>query len=105
MCDVLPGMGTTSVDPAALRAAAQRMDNAADIVLAALRTRLGGLQFDGTVAGRAHAVAGASVRTGVDRLVADLAQWASVAREIAAALRAGADRYAESEMHAVSALR
>ena len=81
------------------------MDTAADIVLAALRTRLGGLQFDGAVAGRAHAVAGGSVRTGVDRLVADMAQWATVAREIAVALRAGAERYAESESQAVAALR
>jgi len=98
-------MGTTSVDPPALRAAAQRLDAAADIVVAALRTRLDGLQFDASVAGRAHAVAGGSVRTAVDRLVADMAQWASVARETAAALNAGADLYADAESHAVAALR
>jgi hypothetical protein len=98
-------MGTTSVDPAALRAAAQRMDAAADIVNGALRARLGGLQFDASVAGRAHAEAGGSVRTAVDRLAAGMAQWAMVARETAAALSAGADRYADAESHAVAALR
>ena len=98
-------MGTTSVDPAALRAAAQRMDAAADIVTAALRTRLGGLQFDASVAGLGYAEAGGAVRAGVDRLVADMTQWADVARETAAALSAGADRYAEAESHAVTALK
>ena len=98
-------MGTASVDPAALLVAAQRMDAAADIVLATLRTRLAGLQFDGSVAGRAHAPAGDAVRTAVDRLVADVARWASAARETSEALRTGAQAYANVESRAAAALR
>jgi hypothetical protein len=98
-------MGTASVDPAALLVAAQRMDTAADIMLATLRTRLAGLQFDGSVAGRAHAPAGDAVRTAVDRVVADVARWASVARETGAALRTGAQVYADGELRSAAALR
>ena len=81
------------------------MDTAADILLAALRTRLSGLQFDGSAAGRMHAAAGGSVRIAIDRAAADMAQWASVARETGAALRAGADRYTDAESRAAVALR
>jgi hypothetical protein len=98
-------MGTTSVDPAALQAAAQRLDTAADIVLGTLRTRLADLQFDGAVAGRAHGRAGDAVRTGVDTVVAGLARWAAAARETSAALRAGAQGYSDAESRAQSALR
>jgi hypothetical protein len=45
-------MGITSVDPAALRAAALRMDTAADIVLGILRAHLADLRFDAVAAGR-----------------------------------------------------
>jgi len=98
-------MGTTSVDPAALQAAAQRLDTAADIVLSTLRTRLADLQFDGAVAGRAHGRAGDAVRTGVDTVVAGLARWAAAARETSAALRAGAQGYYDAESRARGALR
>jgi hypothetical protein len=98
-------MGTTSVDPAALQAAAQRLDTTADIMLGTLRTRLVGLQFDGAVAGRAHGRAGDAVRMGVDTVVADLARWAAAARETSAALRAGAQGYSDAESRAQGALR
>jgi hypothetical protein len=90
-------MGITSVDPAALRAAALRMDTAADIVLGILRAHL--------AAGRDYGAAGAAVREVLDRLVADVTQWAVAARETGAALRVGADRYGEAESRAVAALR
>jgi len=98
-------MGTTSVEPAALQAAAQRLDATADIVLGTLRTRLVGLQFGGPVAGRAHGRAGDAVRMGVDTVVADLARWAAAARETSAALRAGAQCYSDAESGAQGALR
>ena len=98
-------MGTTSVDPTALRAAAQRMDAAADVVDAVIGNRLGDLQFDGAVAGRTHTAAGVAVRARMDRLVAAMAQWAAVARETGAALRAGAEMYADAELRAEATLR
>lgn len=98
-------MGTASVDPAALLVASQRMDTAADIVLATLQSRLVSLQFDGSVAGRTHAPAGDAVRTAVDRVVADVARWASAARETGAALRTGAQLYADGESRSAAVLR
>ena len=98
-------MGTTSVQPAVLQAAAQRLDAAADLVLGTLRTRLSGLQFDGAVAGRAHGRAGDAVRIGVDTVVAGLAQWAAATRETSASLRAGAQVYSDAESCAQGALR
>lgn len=99
------GMGTTSVDPAALRAAAQRMDAAADIVESILAANLSGLRFDSAVAGRDHAAVGGAVRGVLDRLIADMTRWAVAARETGAALRTGADRFSDAESRAVANLR
>ena len=96
---------TTAVDPAALRAAAQRIDAAADIVLGALHAQLSSFQFDGPQAGRAHRAAGSDLRTAVDRLRGDMSRWANSARELAAALRIGADRHAAAEARAVAVRR
>ena len=98
-------MGTMSVDPAALQAAALRMDTAADNVLGILRANLADLRFDAAMAGSDYAAAGAGVREVLDRLVADMTQWAVAARETGAALRVGADWYADAESRAVAALR
>lgn len=98
-------MGTTSVDPAALRAAAQRMDAVADIVDSILAANLCGLRFDAAVAGRDNAAVGGAVRGVLDRLVADMTRWAVAARETSAALRAGADRFSDAESRAVANLR
>lgn len=95
-------MGTTSVDSAALHAAAQRLDTAAEIVQEAVNVRLA---FDGSVAGRSHASSGAAVRSAVEQLVADLQQWASTAREAASALRTGADCHVVADADAATALR
>jgi hypothetical protein len=80
------GTRTTAVDPLALPIAAARLDAAADILNAALRTHL------------------ADVRSGVE-LAAVVARWESSVREVAAALRIAADRYLESEAHGAAALR
>lgn len=85
-----------------MRAAAQRLDEAAEIVLDALDVRL---QFDGAVAGRSHAEAGWGVRTAMDRLIADVRHWATTAGEVADALRAGADGAVAAESAATAKLR
>jgi hypothetical protein len=98
-------MGTTTVDPVALRAAGRCFDAAADIVLGVLVNHLGHLRFDGAAAGRSHAAAGDAVRAGLDLLAADLAGWVQSSQGIAAAVREGADRHAVAEGSAAAALR
>lgn len=95
----------TSVDPAALWAAAQHLDSAADTVVAAVGGYLANLQFDGSAAGRAHADSGWAVRAALDGLAADLAQWGRAGRELAGALRAAAQQHAAAESHAETVLR
>ena len=90
------------VDVAALHAVARQYEAAADIVDAAVRTHLTGLVFDGATAGRAHIARGDALRTAVDHVVDQLRQWSRAAAEIAAALRASADRYAEADANAAS---
>jgi hypothetical protein len=90
------------VDVAALHAVARQYEAAADIVDAAVRTHLTGLVFGGATAGRAHVARGDALRTAVDHVVDQLRQWSRAAAEIAAALRASADRYAEADAHAAS---
>ncbi len=82
-------MGTTSVDPHALRLAAQRLDAAADLLAAAVCVQLQGLP--GSAA--------------LDRLLGDVNAWQRAARETAAAVRTGAAGYIDVEQHAVRRLR
>jgi hypothetical protein len=98
-------MGTTSLDLAAVRAAAQRIDAAAETVRGVVESRLGTVHLDAATAGRAHAAAGATLRTEIHRLAEDLAAWAYAAGELAAALRSRADGHAATENDAVAALR
>lgn len=88
------------VDVAAMHAVARQYEAAADIVDAAVRTHLTGLVFDGATAGRTHAARGDALRTAVDHVVDQLRQWSRAAAEIAAALHASADRYAEADANA-----
>jgi ABC-type transporter Mla subunit MlaD len=92
------------VDVAALHAVARQYDAAADIVEGAVRTHLSGLVFDGAAAGRAHAARGDAVRAAIDHVVDQLRQWSRAAAEIAATLRASADRYAEADAGAARRL-
>ena len=88
------------VDVAAVLAVARQYEAAADIVDAAVRTHLTGLVFDGAAAGRMHVARGDALRAAVDDVVDRLRQWSRAAAEIAAALRASADRYAEADARA-----
>jgi hypothetical protein len=93
-------MGNTRVDTAAVHAAAQRFDAAADALDGALRIPLSRLGFDAAVAGRVHAAHGDAVRVAMDRLVAGVNQWSRAAREVATAVRVTADRYGDAELRA-----
>lgn len=88
-------MDSTRVDPSALRAAAQRLDASADLLQGALGSYLRALHFD----------ADAGVRSALDHLVADIAHWQQTARETAAVLRIGAERYTDADARAARALR
>ena len=88
------------VDVAALHAVARQYEAAADVVEGAVRTHLTGLVFDGAAAGRMHTARGDALRISVDQVVDQLRQWSRAAAEIAAALRASADRYAEADARA-----
>lgn len=90
------------VDIGALLAAARQYDTVADIVDAAVRTRLSRPAFDGAGAGRAHAVEGDAVRAAIEELTDPLRQWVRAANEIAAELRASAGRYADADALAAS---
>jgi hypothetical protein len=92
-------MGNTRVDTAAVRAAARRFDSAAEVLGGASLNRL---QFDGSVAGRTHAAHGDALRSALDRLAAEVAQWSRAAEEVAVALRVTADRYGDAELRAAA---
>ena len=96
-------MGTTRVDTAAAHAAAQRFTAAAQLLETAAHT--GGLSFCGSTAGRAHTASGERLHTGLDEVRVRVAQWSRAAEEVAAALRAGAQQYADAELRAAAALR
>jgi hypothetical protein len=92
------------VDVAALHAVARQYETVADIVEGAVRTHLTGLVFDGAVAGRMHTARGDALRAAVDHVVYQLRLWSRAAAEIAAVLRASADRYAEADAGAARRL-
>jgi hypothetical protein len=88
------------VDVVALRGVASQYEAAADIVDAAVRSHLTALAFDGAAAGQMHAARGDALRYAVDDIVQQLRGWSRASAEIAAALRASADRYATADAHA-----
>ncbi|WP_328351842.1 type VII secretion target [Mycobacterium sp. NBC_00419] len=96
-------MGNTRVDTATAHAAAQRFSAAAELLETAAHP--GGLRFCGSTAGRAHTASGDRLHAALEELRVHLAQWSRAAEEVAAALRAGAQQYAEAEMRAAAALR
>ena len=75
--------------------AARQYDAAAEIVDTGIRTHLTGLRFDGAVAGRMHTAHGDALRIAIDDMVDRLHEWARESTEIAAELRACADRYVD----------
>lgn len=92
------------LDAAGLRSVADGFDAAAAAIDGATRIRLGGLVFDGGRAGRDHVGAGESVRRSLDSWAGELMRWSRAGCEIAAALRAGAARYACAELSAADRL-
>jgi hypothetical protein len=92
------------VDVAAVLDAARQYDAAADIVDTAIRTHLSGLRFDGAVAGRMHTARGDALRLAVDDVVDRLRLWSRAATEIAAELRACADRYVDVDVRSARRL-
>jgi len=81
-------MGTTSVDPHALRLAAQHLDTAADLL-------------DAAIARLDRAAAGAAV----DEIVTDIAHWRRGARDGAVGLRTVAQRHIEQDSAGAEVLR
>ncbi|MHA7651755.1 type VII secretion target [Mycobacterium sp. ML4] len=90
------------LDSADVRSIADRIDDAAELIDNAVSRHLAGLAFDGARAGRSYAARGDAVRSGLHRLAEDLSQWSRAAVEIAVALRAEVDRYAQAELHAAA---
>lgn len=96
---------STSIDPGALWAAAQRLDSAADTVISAARGYAHAQRFDASAAGRAHTASGWAVRAALDGLAGDMGRWAHAARELAHALKIAAQQHAAAEAHAETVLR
>ncbi|KWX66040.1 type VII secretion target [Mycobacterium sp. NAZ190054] len=92
--------GAARVDTVAVRAVAREYETAAAILDATVRTRLSGLEFGGAAAGRAHVAHGDALRDKLFDVVTTLRQWSRAAEEIAAALRASADRYQGADARA-----
>ena len=90
---------TAHLDSAAVLAVADRFDAAADQLDRAARVPL---SFDGLTAGRGHTADGDELRLTLDRVVDELSAWARAAAEIAAGLRAGADRYRDADLGAAT---
>lgn len=93
-----------SVDGAALRAVANRFDATAEAIDGAVRTHLARLAFHGAAAGQAHIARGDALRSALDRLAGELSEWSRASVEIAAALRADAQRYGDAELSSAARL-
>lgn len=92
----------TGIDTTAVYAIADRFGDAAELLDAAVDDHLAGLAFGGFCAGRAHTARGDALRGQLDRLTAELSQWSRAAVEIAIALRASANRYADADGYAAA---
>jgi Excreted virulence factor EspC, type VII ESX diderm len=90
------------IDPAAVYAIADRFGVAAELVDDAVYDHMASLAFGGFSAGRAHTARGDALRGALDRLMAELSQWSRAAVEIAVALRASANRYADADVYAAA---
>lgn len=98
-------MGTADaarVDTAAVRAIAREYETAASIVDGAARNHLSDLDVGGATSGRAYVAHGDALRAALLALAMSLRQWSRAALEIAAVLRASADRYQDADASAAS---
>ena len=87
---------------AAVHAVADRFGAAAELIDGAVYDHMAGLAFGGSSAGRAHTARGDALRAALDRLTTELSQWSRAAVEIAVALRASANRYADADVYAAA---
>ncbi len=88
------------VDVSAVHSVADRLGTAAELIDGAAGEHLARLAFGGGCAGRAYAARGDALRAALQRLAAEVTQWARVSADIAAALRASAEGYADAELYA-----
>jgi hypothetical protein len=89
-------------DAAGVHTVADQLGATAEILDRAVGDHLARLAFGAAGAGRAHTARGDALRAQLDRLTAEVTQWSRAAVETAAALRAGADRYADADLHAAA---
>lgn len=94
--------GSTGVDVAAVHRVADQISAAAELLNAAVGDHLARLSFSGANAGRAYTARGDALRNELERLATQLTQWSRASVDIADALRAGADRYADAELYAAA---
>jgi hypothetical protein len=92
----------TGVDVAAVHRVADQLGAAAEFINGAVGDHLARLAFSGASAGRAHTARGEALRRELERLATQLSQWSRASVEIADAVRAGADRYADAELYAAA---
>lgn len=100
-------MGTSEaahVDAAAVRAVAREYDVASTLIDTVLRNQLSTLGFGGATAGAPTSPRASSCRPR-SRLFDGAAAMVSAAAEIAAVLRAGADRYHDADLRAAQRVR
>jgi Excreted virulence factor EspC, type VII ESX diderm len=88
------------MDVAVVRDVADQYAASAAVLDAAVATHLAHLGFGGASAGRAYAARGDALRTSLDCIAYGLIQWSRASAEIAAALRASADRYVSADERA-----
>jgi hypothetical protein len=89
-------------DSSAVYRVADQLGAAAELLDRAVGDHLARLAFGGAGAGRAHTERGDALRVQLERLTAEVTQWSRAAAETPAALRAGADRYADAELYAAA---
>lgn len=89
-------------DSSGVHRVADQLDAAAELLDRAVGDHLARLAFGGAGAGRAHTARGDALRAQLERLTAEVTQWSRAAADTAAALRAGADRYADAELYAAA---
>jgi hypothetical protein len=90
------------VDAAAVHAVANRFDDTAHLIEGAVRSHFARLAFDGTTSGRGYIGQGDALRFALHRLSGELSEWARASAEVAIALRASADRYADADQLAAA---
>lgn len=90
------------LDSSGVHRVADQLGAAAELLDRAVGDHLGRLAFGGAGAGRSHTARGDALRVQLERLTAEVTQWSRAAAETAAALRAGADRYADAELYAAA---